>query len=192
MASAVCWIETIEEKDAKPGLKTIYDAVRGPNGQLDHLYQAYSLRPQSIVPADDLYRAVLHHEGNSLSKCFLELIGSYVALLCGSDYAFAHHSANFAHLLGDPAQASEILAALKQRRTEGVGGPREAAALAYAEKLTNSPAAMQETDLAPLRAVGLSDGEILEVNQVVAGFNYWARVINGLGIRLGDEKIGLY
>jgi len=30
------------------------------------------------------------------------------------------------------------------------------------------------------------------VNQVCANFNYWVRVINGLGIRLGDEKIGAY
>ncbi len=192
MASTVCWIETIEDEDAVPDLKAVYDAVRGPEGRVDNLYKACSLRPQSIIPSDDLYRAVLHHDRNSLSKGFLELVGSYVALLCGSDYAFTHHAANFTHLLRDPAQAAETLAALKDGRIEGVGGPREAAALAYAQKLTTAPAAMQESDLAPLREAGLSDGEILEINQVVAGFNYWARTINGLGIQLGDEKIGLY
>jgi hypothetical protein len=41
-------------------------------------------------------------------------------------------------------------------------------------------------------AAGAEDVEILEVNQVRANFNYWVRVINGLGIRLGGEKIGAY
>ena len=59
-------------------------------------------------------------------------------------------------------------------------------------KLTRSPETLEEEDLSAMRRCGLSDGQILEVNQVAANFNYWARVINGLGIRLGDEPVGLY
>ena len=36
------------------------------------------------------------------------------------------------------------------------------------------------------------DAEIVHLNQVAASFAYWVRVINGLGIRLGDESIGKY
>ena len=39
---------------------------------------------------------------------------------------------------------------------------------------------------------GASDEEILEVNQVTAGFGYSNRVLNGLGVELGNEKIGFY
>ena len=49
---------------------------------------------------------------------------------------------------------------------------------------------MTEADVEALRDAGLADGEILEVNQVSASFNYWARTINGLGIQLGGEKVG--
>ncbi|MDP6368419.1 MAG: alkylhydroperoxidase, partial [Planctomycetota bacterium] len=49
-----------------------------------------------------------------------------------------------------------------------------------------------EADVEALRAAGLDDGEILEVNQVSASFNYWVRTINGLGIRIGAEKAGLF
>ncbi len=51
---------------------------------------------------------------------------------------------------------------------------------------------MSEADIAALRAAGVSDTEILEVNQISANFSYWVRVINGLGIQLVDEGIGLY
>jgi uncharacterized protein YciW len=48
-------------------------------------------------------------------------------------------------------------------------------------KLTVSPWAMTEEDLAPLRAVGLTDADIVDANQVVAYFNYVNRVADGLG-----------
>ena len=51
---------------------------------------------------------------------------------------------------------------------------------------------MSEADIETLREAGVSDTEILEVNQIGANFAYWVRVINGLGIQLGDERIGRY
>ena len=43
-----------------------------------------------------------------------------------------------------------------------------------------------------LKGEGVSDEEILEVNQVSACFNYSNRVINRLGVMLGNERIGYY
>ena len=64
--------------------------------------------------------------------------------------------------------------------------------LLYARKLTLNPGDMKKTDIAELKKNGASDEEILEVNQVAAGFGYSNRVLNGLGVELGKEKIGLY
>lgn len=41
---------------------------------------------------------------------------------------------------------------------------------------------MTEDDLTPLRAVGLSDRDILDLVQVVSYFNYINRVADGLGV----------
>ena len=87
MKNTTCWIDTISESDADSELNSIYDRVRGPGGQLDNLYQAFSLRSHTIVPADDLYLAAMHHEDNVLPKVFSELIGTYVAILSGCHYA---------------------------------------------------------------------------------------------------------
>jgi uncharacterized protein YciW len=43
---------------------------------------------------------------------------------------------------------------------------------------------MVESDLAPLRTSGLADRDIVDLNQVVAYFNYVNRVADGLGVEL--------
>ena len=51
---------------------------------------------------------------------------------------------------------------------------------------------MKESDVEQLKREGCNDGEILEVNQVVAYFNYSNRLLNGLGVSLDGDKIGYY
>ncbi len=54
--------------------------------------------------------------------------------------------------------------------------------LDYSVKLTEAPWDMQEADLEPMRAAGLSDVDILDVNLVTAYFAYVNRVADGLGV----------
>jgi uncharacterized peroxidase-related enzyme len=51
----------------------------------------------------------------------------------------------------------------------------------YAVKLTATPQKVGAADLAPLRAVGLSDTDLHDLVQVIAYFNYITRVADGLG-----------
>jgi alkylhydroperoxidase family enzyme len=60
----------------------------------------------------------------------------------------------------------------------------------YAVKLTLTPWDMAESDLEPMRAAGLSDREILDVNLIVCYFAYVNRLADGLGISLeGDDDV---
>ncbi len=63
---------------------------------------------------------------------------------------------------------------------------RQRAMLDYAVKLTLTPGAMLEQDLAPLRQAGLNDRAILDLNQCVAYFAYVNRVADGLGVTLDE------
>lgn len=56
--------------------------------------------------------------------------------------------------------------------------------LEYADKLTRAPWTMREADVIALRDVGLSDGEILDLNQVTGYFAYANRLADGLGVEL--------
>ena len=64
--------------------------------------------------------------------------------------------------------------------------------LEYARKLTAEVGAMCEADVERLREAGADDGEILEVNQVCAYFNYSNRVLNGLGVTTRGDVVGYY
>ena len=48
-----------------------------------------------------------------------------------------------------------------------------------------------ESPMAAMRREGLDDGQILEVNQVVAYFAYANRTVLGLGVETGDEELDL-
>jgi hypothetical protein len=51
---------------------------------------------------------------------------------------------------------------------------------------------MRKVDVDACREAGAEDGEILEVNQVCAYFNYSNRLLNGLGVTTEGDRIGYY
>ncbi len=59
--------------------------------------------------------------------------------------------------------------------------------LAWAEKLTRTPAAMTRADADGLRAAGLSDRDILDLAQVVGYYAYVNRLADALGVELEAE-----
>jgi uncharacterized peroxidase-related enzyme len=64
--------------------------------------------------------------------------------------------------------------------------PRARAMVDYALKLTDRPASMQREDVEKLRAVGLDDRAILDVNMVVGYFAFVNRLADGLGVPLEE------
>jgi uncharacterized peroxidase-related enzyme len=83
-------------------------------------------------------------------------------------------------------RGGELAAALQRDYSTAAVNERQRALLDYAVKLTVTPGRMVEADLQPMRDNGLSDRDILDVNQVVAYFAYVNRVADGLGVRTDD------
>ena len=54
--------------------------------------------------------------------------------------------------------------------------------LAYAEKVTQTPTVLRQTDIADLHSVGWSDSAIHDAVQVISYFNYINRVADATGI----------
>jgi uncharacterized peroxidase-related enzyme len=186
----VSWIERIPYERATGRLREIYDRIKGPRGGLDNILTVHSLRPHTLTGHMALYKNVLHHTGNSLPTWQLELIGVYVSLLNRCDYCVDHHVAGLRRLLADDEHVDGLLSALQAGNLTALE-PRLRAMLAYARRLTLEPASVAATDLDALRAAGLDDGEILEVNQVVAYFAYANRTVSGLGVTTEGDVLGL-
>ncbi len=90
-----------------------------------------------------------------------------------------HHSAALTRESGNAALAEAVASVDLEQLPE-----RLRALCRYAIKLTRTPHQMVESDLAPLRASGLTDRDIVDLNQVAAYFNYVNRVADGLGVEL--------
>lgn len=186
------WIEMIGDEAADETLREVLALARTPHGTVDNVMRVHSLRPSTMRGHVVLYRAVLHDDANSLPLWLQETISSYVSILNRCPYSLANHWANARHLIGDPARADAIEAALQARRPEDALEGAELALLRYAEKLTLAPGDMVEADVAALRAAGVPDGEILEANQIVCYFNYVNRSLNGLGVTTEGDVVGYY
>jgi uncharacterized peroxidase-related enzyme len=187
----------VGDEAASAALKEALDEARTPHGTVDNVMRVHSLRPSTMRGHVRLYRAVLHDDANMVPAWLQETIASYVSLLNDCDYSFSNHWANARHLIieergAEPAFADRVESALRSGAPEEAFGGAELAMLAYARKLTLSPGAMVAGDLAPMRAAGVDDGQILEVNQIVGYFNYVNRLLNGLGVTLEGDIVGYY
>jgi|TARA_R110002096_G_scaffold416576_2_gene619317 uncharacterized peroxidase-related enzyme len=185
------WITTIPYEDATGKLKKLYDRVKGPDNNVDNIMMAHSLRPHTMEAHMAMYKRVLHHTANEIPKAFLECIGVYVSILNKCSYCVDHHYAGMARLLGDEDRALEIRAALEIHAPKKTFDDKHALMLKYARYLTESPSEITEHLIEKMRRLGTSDGEILEVNQVTAYFNYANRTVLGLGVHTSGDIIGL-
>lgn len=185
------WIKHIEYEQAGPLLKRIYDRVRGPKNQIDNILKVHSLRPHTLNGHMTLYKNVIHHKNNTLPKWYLETIGIYVSNLNNCSYCVDHHFAGLKKLWNHEQKSKEFMLALKQNKLESFFEPKWFEGLTYAHLLSLNPVKVNQSHIEGLRKMNFSDGEILEINQVVSYFNYANRTVLGLGVNSKGDILGL-
>ena len=185
------WIREINYAESEGKLKKLYNRVKGPEDTIDHVLQVHSLRPHTLDGHMHLYKSVLHHTENTLPKYYLELIGCYVSHLNACDYCFIHHTEGVRKNMPADGNLDNLIAAITEESYSASLGPSYAKGLTYVKHLTLHPATIKESYIEELRMAGLTDGEILEINQVASYFNYVNRTVLGLGVQLEKTNIGM-
>lgn len=185
------WIKTIPFREATGRLLKLYKKVTGPNNNVDNIMMAHSLRPHTMVGHMALYKNVLHNSNNTLPKWYLETIGVYVSLLNNCPYCIDHHFAGLTRLLNDNEKANALKKGLEINEFNELLEAKFVEGLKYAKKLTQLKEKISKSDILLLKTLNLTDGEILEINQVTAYFNYANRTVLGLGISTKGDIIGL-
>tara|TARA_Y100000385_G_C13083054_1_gene634926 strand:+ start:8 stop:610 length:603 start_codon:yes stop_codon:yes gene_type:complete len=185
------WINTISYESATGRLKKLYDRIKGPKGVLDNVLTIHSLRPHTLEAHMTLYKAVLHHSGNTLPKWYLELLGTYVSMINKCNYCATHHAVGFKRNLGSDEKYERLMSCLADGVYTNHLEGKYIAGIRYAKLLTIAAPDVNESHITSLRNANLTDGEILEINQVVGYFNYVNRMVVGLGIDLEESDIGL-
>ena len=186
------WITTITYADATGRLRQLYDRVKGPDDNVDNIMLAHSLRPHTLEAHMAVYKYVLHHSANTVPKWFLETLGILTSHLNGCSYCVEHHFSGLMRLVGNEKRAADLRRAL-ETEDFAIFDAGQTAALGYTRTLTRNPTdgAGLKAGLDAMRAAGLDDGAILEINQVVAYFAYANRTVLGLGVSTDGDILGL-
>ncbi|WP_075342819.1 carboxymuconolactone decarboxylase family protein [Tenacibaculum agarivorans] len=185
------WIEVISFDKAKGKLKSLYEKVTGPNNNVDNIMMIHSLRPHTMVGHMAIYKNVLHNSANKLPKWYLETLGVYVSMLNKCDYCIEHHFEGLKRLLNDDEKSKEIRKELENDSFKSIEKEGYQQGLLYAKKLTLYPNQLVKNDIVDLKEKGITEGEILEINQVVSYFNYANRTVLGLGVTTKGDILGL-
>jgi uncharacterized peroxidase-related enzyme len=167
------WIRTVEPEDADGRLAEAYCWQARKLGRPTEFTQLGSLDAE-IVNA----RLVLYRASENVPSRLSAVQGLFISYLTSILNA-TPHCASLART--QLCLHPDVLGALDRRDYDSLG-PADAALARYVEKLTLTPGAMTETDIAALRAVGFDDLDILDANNQCAHLNYTNRVANGLGL----------
>lgn len=146
-------------------------------GYVPNVFRAQAYNGEQFLAWWRYFNLLVNKEGR-LSNADREFLAVIVSNLNRCTYCCVSHGAALREYSGDARMAD--LVAVNWRQADL--SERQQAMAAYAEKLTLRPAEVAETDLQPLRDVGLDDHEILELIQVVGMFNMTNRVSTAVGM----------
>ncbi len=181
------WIEQIEPGDARDRLAEIYADLSEKRGKVANILKVHSLNPGAMQRHLDLYMTIMF-ERSGLSRAEREAIAVVVSSANDCEYCIEHHLEALRAYIED----EDTLAVLASADGLETLEPRLSNIVRHADKLTTAPEAMTESDLGELRAVGLSDRDILDVTLVTAYFNFVNRIALGLGVEFSETELKGY
>lgn len=181
------WIDEVDVDDAEGKLEAIYAELLKKRGKVSNILKVHSLNPEAMANHLDLYMTVMFGR-SGLSRAEREAVAVVVSATNECAYCVNHHAEALRRYIKDDETLELLMSADGLETLE----PRLSNIVRHAEKLTSAPSAMTESDLGELRAVGLTDRDILDLTLVVGYFNFVNRIALGLGISFSAEELGGY
>ena len=181
------WIEEIEVDEADGKLAEMYAELTERRGKISNILKVHSLNPQAMSDHLDLYMTLMFGK-SGLSRAEREAVAVVVSATNECEYCVNHHTEALRHYIDDEETLNMLATADGLETFE----PRLSNIVRHAERLTVAPAAMTESDLEELRAVGLDDKDILDLTLIVGYFNFVNRIAVGLGVSYSDDELSGY
>jgi uncharacterized peroxidase-related enzyme len=164
-------------------VRTLLDRAEAKLPFVPNVFHAFALTPEHFLRWFRYYDYLMRTDDSELSRAEREMIALVVSAENRCEYCLASHGAYLREVGGDHVTAEVLTHNYRRARLSA----RERAILDFAHALTTRSLEMDEADLAPLRAVGLTDEAIFEVAQVAAMFAFTNRLANALGWRPNPE-----
>jgi uncharacterized peroxidase-related enzyme len=172
----MAWIHTVDPEDATGRLAEAYAWQAHKLGRPTEFTQLGSLDAELVYARLNLYRAS-ENVPSQLTVQQRVLIAYLTSVLNATPHCASLARAQLCSL----ADGATLVQAVDSRDWSKLS-PQNAALASYVTKLTLQPGAVAVSDIEALRAVGLSDLDILDANNQCAHLNYTNRVANGLGL----------
>lgn len=180
--SDISWLK-LGLPETPPEVEEVFSITRERIGYVRTAQQVTAQMPAMLAAQDGLSRALMVGDASPLPPKERELIALVVSVENGCIACIFGHASRLRTITGDALWVGEVEANYRHARLSA----REMAIADYATKLTRAPVDMREADLAPLRAAGLSEIEILHVAGVTAFYNMSNRINSGLGVQANEE-----
>ncbi len=181
------WIDEIAAEEAEGKLAETYAELERKRGKISNILKVHSLNPDALGDHLDLYMTLMFAR-SGLSRLEREAVAVVVSANNECEYCVNHHAESLRRYVDDEDTMTMLMTADGLETLE----PRLSNIVRHAEKLTTAPGAMTESDLGELRAVGLSDKDILDLTLVTSYFNFVNRIALGLGVTFSAEEMSGY
>jgi len=153
-------------------------------GMIPNVLTSYTAKPQKFRTFTRFYNQLMLDEDDcNLSKLEREMIAVVTSSANRCYYCLIAHGQAVRELSDDP-QLGEML--VTNYRVAALP-ERQRAMLDFAWKLTKSPHDIGDSDRQALRDVGFSDGDIFDISDVSAFFNYTNRVAHAIDMMPNPE-----
>jgi uncharacterized peroxidase-related enzyme len=173
------WVATVAPEEADGLLKEAYDWQSRRLGEPTEYTQLGSLHPELVHERLRLYKVV-----DQLESGLTETEKHAVVYVTSVVNQTPHCASGARHKLELEGVPDELVARLADDPLAGgTGSARLDEIVRYAAILTISPGTISEHDIDALREVGLSDADIVALNNLAAYYSYTNRVATGLGLR---------
>lgn len=169
------WLEFVRDEAATPEQAEALKAT-APSGKPSDYFRLLAHDAPVLRERTQLFNAIMYGRGGA-SRAERELASVAVSRVNGCVYCASVHGRLYGQITKEPETIQRIF-------DDGVGaelGARERAVVDYAVKLTNAPNEVSAADLAPLRALGATDAEILDITHAAAIFAWANRLLETLG-----------
>jgi uncharacterized peroxidase-related enzyme len=170
----MAFIEPIPEEDAEGATAEMYAADLDEDGYVANSTKAFGHRPAVFAAWRQLGTTI----GGSMDRRRYELATVAAARVLRSSYCSLAHG----KVLAEQFLGAERTIALATGAVDALD-PLDAEIVRFATLVTREPASVTASDMERLRALGLSDEEILDVVLAAAARCFFSTVLEALGVQ---------
>jgi uncharacterized peroxidase-related enzyme len=169
------WLRPVDVAQATPLQLQVLDESH-PQSRTSAYYLTLVHQPLMLRHRSAAYNAIMYAPGG-LPRTERELGALVVSVTNGCVYCTSVHAQRYAQL----ARRADIVEQVFDDPSTAGSTERERAIARFAQAVTLRPQSLSPDDIAPLRALGLSDEDVIDLLHATAIFGWANRLMHNLG-----------